>query len=768
MSSEGVNKLSSPICTKLFDKVDNETLSEVIEYLKDNGVKIEDGKLIEPVNCGELLLIALPQQVFSELADVLTKDATCTWQVNDKCLGLVDAGVVEAFNLHHEPVELTCQNPPCSARILTPEWKVYDTLRLAKVGDYYAICYNGSCVRTDEPGLHGALGLLKVPRNIAIKVEDDVLTNAPWGIEIGRFSDGFNEYPVFWKKDRLYIRWVRYVEKDGEPVEDVREGTIYDGPIDAVVARDRLTNMQYYILKTPYNTYVGFDIGEVVDNAVERNDPGIANTRKEWVKAGLRLLFRRAFDGGVEVTNVYSGPYPDGWKDGIIEYPAVTWECDPIVLEDLVKFILDNYDQNRKQALANVGLFIGSVFAPALKFHWGVFENKIIINYGDPWLGKTTVMIAILNALGIRGRLFGTDEPSRTVPRIRNVLANNMAPVVFNDVDELTFEALKNFALSSTTDAIVTGVQAASAGRGFREVFIAVANVFITTNLTVGKIAEIMSGRSRRTAWMRRFLFIPWEPQRLKPDVHVPKFENRPGRLIGCLRRLWDDEEVRRDLLQSRDLLELSAKAVRWFDIKYGTNVSNIIIEALIHVKDEYTRTIDELEASVTPEAEVIQNMIDKAKALGFVADAYGVITALVNNPAAFDARITTGRQVDMTEWEALTKALGRDPTRYPLTPDDRKTAGRIDLLLDMLREMYQTNRTRVILYAKSPNSIVKHTYRTLFNVDVSNYPDPHINNKKRPGYSISIAELARHLLQAMPEEQQEGEAQGQEGSNNQ
>jgi hypothetical protein len=121
-----------------------------------------------------------------------------------------------------------------------------------------------------------------------------------------------------------------------------------------------------------------------------------------------------------------------------------------------------------------------------------------------------------------------------------------------------------------------------------------------------------------------------------------------------------------------------------------------------------------------------------------------------------------------MTEWEALAKALGRDPTRYPLTPDDRKTAGRIDLLLDMLREMYQTNRTRVILYAKSPNGIVKHTYRTLFSVDVSNYPDPHINNKKRPGYSISIAELARHLLQAMPEEQQEGEAQGQEGSNNQ
>ena len=163
MSSEALNKPSGPICTKLFDKVDNETLSEVIEYLKDNGVKIEDGKLIEPIDCGGLLLIALPQEVFSELADVLTKDAACTWQVNDKCLGLVDKGVVEAFNLHHEPVELTCKAPPCTARILTPEWRLFDSLKLTKVGDYYVICYNGGCVKTDEPGLHGALGLLKVP-----------------------------------------------------------------------------------------------------------------------------------------------------------------------------------------------------------------------------------------------------------------------------------------------------------------------------------------------------------------------------------------------------------------------------------------------------------------------------------------------------------------------------------------------------------------------------------------------------------------------------
>jgi len=756
MSSEGVNKLSSPICTKLFDKVDNETLSEVIEYLKDNGVKIEDGKLIEPVNCGGLLLIALPQRTFSELADALTKDPLCTWQVGDKCLGLVDAGVVEAFNLRHEPVELTCQNPPCSARILTPEWRLFDSLRLAKVGDYYVICYNNKCARTDEPGLHGALGRLDVPRSIAVRVEDDVLTNTPGGIEIGRFSDGFNEYPVFKTKDRLVVRWVRFVEKDGEPVEDVREGVLYDGPIDAVVARDRLTNLTYYVLKTPYGTYAGFNAGEAIKALLDGHDMGVRNTRRQWVERGLELLFARSYDAGIINTAVYSGPYPDGWRDGIIEYPVETWECDPTVLEDLIKFIIDNYDLNRNQALANVGLALGSVYAPALKYHWGVFENRIVVNTGPRWVGKTTSVFAIMNALGIKGRLFSTDESTRTPPKLRNILAYNMAPAVFNDVDELTFEALRNYGLASTTDATITGVQAASAGQGFREVFIAVANVIITTNLKVGEIARAFSGGARRDAWLRRVLLITWDEQRLRPGIHPPRFNDHSGRLIGCLRQLWDDPNVRKDLLDSGDLLELSAKATKYFYIKYGINIDPII-EALVHIKNANLSIINSIEVASTSEARAIQRMMGITKQLGYQADALGVITALVNNPVAFDAKLSPPKQrTDLGEWEELVKALGRDPQRFPLTPDDRRNADRVDLLLDMLRDLYQRGIMRIILYANSPHGVVEGTPRRLFNAIHTNYK--YNANEYREGYSVSIVELARHLLAVAPEEAPEEE----------
>jgi hypothetical protein len=749
--------------------VDNESINDAIDYLKSLNAKIEGGKLIEPVNCSGLLLIALPQQVFSELASVLTKDATCTWQVGDKCLALVDAGVVGAFNLAHEPVELTCQNPPCTVRVLTPEWFLYDSLKLAKVGDYYVICYNNNCAKTDMTDIHGTLGRLNVPREIAVRVEDDVLTNAPWGVQVGEFSDGFNEYPVFRKKDRLYIRLVRTVERDGEEVEDVREGDLYRGFLNALVVRDELTNMQYYILRTQYGTYVGFNPGEAIEALFTEHDPGIANTRRQWVERGLELLFRRALDGGVVDTSVYSGPYPDGWRDGFIDYPVVTWDCDPTVLEELIKFILDNYDLNRRQALANVGLFLGSVYAPALKFHWGVFENRIVINTGPRWVGKTTDILAIMNALGVRGRFFSTDEVVRTVQRLRNILAYSMAPVVFNDVDTGAFESLRNYGVASTTDATITGVQAASAGRGFREVFLAVSNIFITTNLPIGEVASALSGgKGRRDAWLRRVLFITWEAQRLKPGVHAPRFDDHAGRLIGCLRQLWEDPSVRDDLLHSSDFLELSAKATKYFFIKYGVNVGPII-EALAFIKNEHGEVVDAIEATTTPERRAVQNMIEIAKKLGYQADALGVITALVNSPTAFDARPGLGRQVDLTEWEWLVRWLGRDPQRFPLTPDDRRNADRVDLLLDMLRDLYQRGIARFIFYANSPEGVVRGKPRTLFGSEVGPYPDN--DGKKRRGYSVSLVELVRQLLAIQPmveEAQEQGQGQEQGGGQEQ
>lgn len=114
---------------------------------------------------------------------------------------------------------------------------------------HYVIKNN--CVKTDEQSLHGVLQGLSVPDSIAIEVEALVLPNMPLGVFIGSFSDGFNEYPVYKTKDRLVVRATRVVYRDGELVEEVSEGTLYEGPLDTLVVRDRLVNMQFYVLRTP-------------------------------------------------------------------------------------------------------------------------------------------------------------------------------------------------------------------------------------------------------------------------------------------------------------------------------------------------------------------------------------------------------------------------------------------------------------------------------------------------------------------------------------
>ena len=749
--------MSAIVCTGVLGGVDRESLASVVEFLKQLNARIEGNTLVEPVDCGGFLLMALPTGVFSELASALGSDPTCTWGVGDECIALVDDGLVKALGLAHEPVELACEDS-CSARVLAPEWRLIGGVRVARIGDYYILCYNNNCTRTVPQGVHEALGQLGVPSNLALEVEDEVLSNTPGGVFIGTFSDGFSEYHVYRTRDSLVVRTTRVVYRNGEPVEEPRVGVLYEGDLKALIVKDELTNIVYYILRTQYGTYTGFNPGEAIEALLAEHDPGVRNTRRQWVERGLELLFNRALKEGVRDTSVYTGPYPSGWRDGFIDYPAFTWDCDSTVLEDLIKFIMDNYDLNRRQALANVGLALGSVYAPALKFHWGVFENRIVINTGPRWVGKTTTMLAIMNALGVRGRFFSTDEVVRTVQRLRNILAYSMAPVVFNDVDTGAFESLRNYGVASTTDATITGVQAASAGRGFREVFLAVSNIFITTNLPIGEVASALSGgKGRRDAWLRRVLFITWEPQRLRPGVHAPRFDDHPGRLIGCLRQLWSDEDVRRDLLHSSDFLELSAKATKYFFIRYGIEVSPII-EALMYVKNEHGEVVDAIEATTTPERRAVQNMIEIAKRLGYPGDALGVITSLVNNPSAFDARLVR-RQVDLTEWERLVRWLGRDPGRFPLTDDDRRHGDRADLLLDLLYSLANQGITRVILYANSPEGVVRGRPRTLFGADVSIYND---NNVKRRGYSVSLIELVKQLLALVPEGVEERQGQGQ------
>jgi len=95
--------VSAIVCTGVLGGVDRESLASVVEFLKQLNARIEGNTLVEPVDCGGFLLMALPTGVFSELASALGSDPTCTWGVGDKCIALVDDGLVKALGLTHEP-----------------------------------------------------------------------------------------------------------------------------------------------------------------------------------------------------------------------------------------------------------------------------------------------------------------------------------------------------------------------------------------------------------------------------------------------------------------------------------------------------------------------------------------------------------------------------------------------------------------------------------------------------------------------------------------
>ena len=147
-TSNAISKFVSPanggnslIYASVLNNADGGTINNAIEHLKRLGAKIEGNTLLVPINCGGLVLMAIPQQHFTELADALGVDIICTWSVGGKCIALINEGLVKALGLVHEPVELTCPKLPCTIRILAPEWSLIGDAKLAKVGDYYSLCY---------------------------------------------------------------------------------------------------------------------------------------------------------------------------------------------------------------------------------------------------------------------------------------------------------------------------------------------------------------------------------------------------------------------------------------------------------------------------------------------------------------------------------------------------------------------------------------------------------------------------------------------------
>jgi hypothetical protein len=396
--------------------------------------------------------------------------------------------------------------------------------------------------------------------------------------------------------------------------EDGAEGTpiqIYDGSVETKVIRDKYLHGEVrYILRTPYGIYVNKDLASII-REFRDNDTGITTVDKKIIEGAVRLLFKLTRE---EHGYAYTGFYPDGWQTGFIDYPVKEPRCDAKLVEEFIKWVNTYYNKNRLFVIGNFILVGAKHFAPAVRMV-RVFEDRVLINSGPRYLGKSTAQRTIMRIYGLPPnddyiRVVG-DNAIETAPRIRNFLTRYLsAPLFFDEIGESAFKAIARFLLGSTTDSATIGAQATQyefeikSARPLR-------SMVINTNLERNDIEEIMRDIAG-PAYIRRILIYEWRHERVKREVE----ELYPdGNILGCLIETWNDQNLRNEALKAKDLYHLALILTRGL-MKFNINVDPIVdaIDKLQNMFLIETEEEDIEETEPSDEEKLIQRAIRLAK----------------------------------------------------------------------------------------------------------------------------------------------------------
>jgi len=437
--------------------------------------------------------------------------------------------------------------------------------------------------------------------------------------------------------------------------ENEERVTIYSGVPNVKLIRDKYLNDEVYIYTNNYNQFfITNDPADLIEWFV-KSDKGI--TSESMARALIRALLRNA---KTEDGYIYEGFYPDGFHEGALAYPMVDNTCDATVLLRFLSWARENYEENLYYVLANMALAMAKVFAPALRMQKDIFEDRIVINTGKKRIGKSTVQRSIINALGLihnKVRFLG-DNPIKTQERLRNLLSINAAPLFLDEVMERGIQTISDLILASTTETSVVGLHASRVGKDFSDVFYSMRSIILSTNLPQGKIIEIL-GKDNVDAYSRRILILHWKDQKTKAKSTF----NTNTHMMGCLIELWNNAEVRNELLKSGDIFELAMGILKHFFLMYGIDTQPYQ-EALAKVYNEYIENEGSWEISteeaVLSEAYRIAKNVLSIQSLTPAK----LINAILDNPEVFDvypyrARYNDSVTNELTELEKLIAELG-------------------------------------------------------------------------------------------------------------
>jgi len=431
--------------------------------------------------------------------------------------------------------------------------------------------------------------------------------------------------------------------------------TIYAGVPNVKLIRDKYLNDEVYIYTNSYNQFfITNDPAELIDWFV-KSDKGI--TSESMAKSLIRALLRNA---KTENDYIYQGFYPDGFHDGALPYPMIDRVCDATVLQRFYEWSKENYEENLYYVLANMAFAIAKVFTPALRMQKDIFEDRIVINTGKKRIGKSTVQKSIINALGLihnKVRLLG-DNPIKTQERLRNLLSIDMAPLFLDEIMTRGFQTISDLILASTTETSIIGLHASRVGKDFSDIFYSMRSLIVNTNLPQGKIIEIL-GKENIDAYSRRILILHWKDQKTK--AKSPFISNT--HLMGCLIEMWNNPNIRNELLKTNNIFELAMAFLKHFFLVYGIDTQPYQ-EALTKVYNEYMESEPSWEIS-TEEAVLSEAYKIARNALGMQSlTPTKLINAILDNPEVFDvypykARYSDAITNEVTELEKVMVELG-------------------------------------------------------------------------------------------------------------
>lgn len=343
--------------------------------------------------------------------------------------------------------------------------------------------------------------------------------------------------------------------------KDMRRGVmfvIYEGDVSVERIHDADLGMTFTVVRSDDVVVYGDNDKKVIEEFLDK-EPKAVNT--VMIRPFLKMLI-----GNTEVRkgHIVSGFYQEGFVEGLVPYPAVSWECQPAGLEEIAKYITITYPPtNRAFALANVAFATAKVFAPAVRLSGRYFEDKVILNIGDAWSGVSNIFESTINLLGLThdwtvwtmGDYFiGTPSKAKATLTWTN------APLF---LDSVRLKGLR--VLAGVLPTMLAGTEAPRSLR----------SIMTSTTLSLKLIERTLAKWS--TDWMNYFAILKWRRDHISSRVRPYMGKT----ILGCLRELWEDQGFRNrvlnEALSDADLVEMTMEEMHR---RYGIDTSPYV-EAL-------------------------------------------------------------------------------------------------------------------------------------------------------------------------------------------